>query len=68
MVLRAAASLGVQPERCAVIGDIAADIQAAAAAGARGVLVPNERTLPAEVAQAPETAPDLRTAVEMLLR
>ena len=67
MVLLAARSLGVQPERCAVIGDIAADVEAAAAAGARGVLVPNEHTLPAEVATAPETAPDLRTAVEMLL-
>lgn len=67
MVLRAARSLGVAPERCAVIGDIAADVQAAAAAGARGVLVPNEHTLPAEVAAAAETAPDLRTAVERLL-
>lgn len=68
MVLRAARSLGVAPERCAVIGDIAADVQAASAAGARGVLVPNERTLPAELATAPETAPDLFKAVEMLLR
>jgi histidinol-phosphate phosphatase family protein len=67
MVLRVARSLGVRPERCAVIGDIAADVQAAAAAGARGVLVPNERTLPVEVATAPETAPDLCKAVEMLL-
>lgn len=68
MVLRAAASLGVQPERCAVIGDIAADIEAAAAVGARGVLVPNERTLPEELASARETAPNLHEAVEMLLR
>jgi histidinol-phosphate phosphatase family protein len=68
LVLRAAASLGVQPERCAVIGDIAADVQAAAAAGARGVLVPNERTLPDEVAAVRETAPNLYEAVEMLLR
>lgn len=67
MVVQAAQSLGVAPERCAVVGDIAADIEAAAAAGARGVLVPNERTLHAEVESAPETAPDLRAAVEMLL-
>lgn len=68
MVLRVARSLGVRPERCAVIGDIAADVEAAAAAGARGVLVPNERTLPDEVEAARETAPDLFKAVEMLLR
>jgi histidinol-phosphate phosphatase family protein len=67
MVLRAARSLGVSPRRCAVIGDIAADVQAAAAAGARGVLVPNRRTLREEIAAAPLVASDLRAAVAMLL-
>jgi histidinol-phosphate phosphatase family protein len=67
LVLRAAEALGVPPERCAVVGDIGADVEAARAAGARAVLVPNERTLPEEVAAAPEVAPDLRTAVARLL-
>jgi histidinol-phosphate phosphatase family protein len=67
LVLRAASRLGVDPRHCAVIGDIGADVEAARAAGARGVLVPTPRTLPDEVAAAPERAPDLATAVELLL-
>jgi len=68
LVLRAAAILGVEPSRCAVVGDIGADMGAASAAGARGVLVPTAATRPAEVAAAPEVAPDLPAAVELLLR
>ncbi len=67
LVLRAAAELGVRPERCALIGDIGADVQAARAAGARGVLVPTPRTLRDEVAAAPEVASDLEAAVALLL-
>jgi histidinol-phosphate phosphatase family protein len=67
LVLEAAARLGVAPERCAVIGDIGSDVQAARAAGARAVLVPNERTRPEEIAAAPETAASLEDAVELLL-
>ena len=67
LVLRAAERLGAEPARCAVIGDIGADVEAARAAGARSVLVPNERTRPEEVAAAPEVAPDLRGAVDLLL-
>jgi histidinol-phosphate phosphatase family protein len=67
LVLRAAALLGVAPQHCAVVGDIGADVEAAAAAGARGVLVPTAATLPAEVASAPEVAPDLGAAVDLLL-
>ncbi len=67
MVLAAAAALGVAPRSCAVIGDIGADVAAARAAGARGVLVPTSVTRPAEVAAAPEVAPDLMAAVELLL-
>jgi histidinol-phosphate phosphatase family protein len=67
LVLQAAAALGVAPERCAVVGDIGADIQAARTAGARGVLVPTPRTLPAEVHAAAEVAPDLPRAVDLLL-
>ncbi|MEA2250241.1 MAG: hypothetical protein QOG70_483, partial [Solirubrobacteraceae bacterium] len=67
LVLQAAARLGVAPERCAVIGDIASDVQAARAAGARAVLVPNERTRVDEVAAATEWAPNLEDAVALLL-
>jgi histidinol-phosphate phosphatase family protein len=67
MVLEAASQLGVAPERCAVVGDIGSDVGAALAAGARPVLVPTDVTLPAEVAAAPEVAPDIGAAVERLL-
>jgi histidinol-phosphate phosphatase family protein len=67
LVLRAAARLGVDPHRCALIGDIGSDVEAARAAGARPVLVPTPRTRPEEVAAAPEIAPDLESAVQLLL-
>jgi histidinol-phosphate phosphatase family protein len=67
LVLQAAAQLGVAPERCAVVGDIGADVEAAAAVGARGILVPTARTRREEVAAAPERAADLEEAVELLL-
>lgn len=67
LVRMAAERLGVPAERCVVIGDIAADVEAARAAGARAVLVPTPRTRPDEVAAAPAVAPDLATAVEVAL-
>jgi histidinol-phosphate phosphatase family protein len=68
LVLEAAARLGVAPERCAVVGDIGADVEAARAAGARAVLVPTPVTRAEEVAAAREVAPDLDAAVSRLLR
>lgn len=67
LVHKAAERLGVAPDRCVVIGDIGADMEAAAAAGARAVLVPTPRTRPEEVAAAPLVAPDLPTAIRMVL-
>lgn len=67
LVLAAARRLGVPPDRCAVVGDIAADLAAAEAAGATGVLVPNAVTRPQEVAAARHRHPDLLTAVRALL-
>jgi histidinol-phosphate phosphatase family protein len=67
MVLAAAASLGVRPEECVLIGDIGADVEAAQAAGARSVLVPTEVTRLEEIADAPFTAPDLAAAVDLVL-
>jgi histidinol-phosphate phosphatase family protein len=67
LVLQAAEALGVEPSRCAVIGDIGSDVEAARAAGARGVLVPTPRTRPEEIGSAVDVAPDLPAAVELLL-
>lgn len=68
LILTAAARLGVAPARCLVIGDIAADIEAAHAAGARAVLVPNPATDPDEITRyAPLTAPDPLTALRAVL-
>jgi HAD superfamily hydrolase (TIGR01662 family) len=63
LVLEAADRLSVPPERCVMFGDIGADVEAARAAGAHGVLVPDARTRPEEIAAAGRVAPDLRTAV-----
>jgi histidinol-phosphate phosphatase family protein len=67
MVVRAAERLGVRPERCAVIGDVAADVQAAQAAGAAAVIVPTPRTEAEDVRMSPRRAESLEGAVELLL-
>ena len=67
MILAAARRLGVAPTALAVVGDIGADVGAAEAAGAQSVLVPTPVTRPEEIAAAPVVAPDLTTAVDLLL-
>ncbi len=67
LVVEAAAALGVAPADVVVIGDTGADIGAARAAGARGMLVPNAATRLEEVEDAEEVAPDLEAAVRLLL-
>lgn len=67
LVLRAAETLGVDPERCVVIGDIGPDVVAARTAGARGILVPTPQTRPAEVLAASEVAPNINRAVDLIL-
>lgn len=67
LVLGAASALGVHPDQCLVIGDIGADVEAARAAGARALLVPNGVTRPEEVAAAPAVARSLSEAVDMVL-
>lgn len=67
LILAAARKLGVPLSRCAVIGDIGADMEAARAADARGILVPTPVTRREEVTAAAEVAPDLPTAVRALL-
>jgi beta-phosphoglucomutase-like phosphatase (HAD superfamily) len=66
-VLRAAEALGVAPAECALVGDTGADVAAARAAGARGVLVPNVVTRREEIDAAPEVVSDLAAAVDLLL-
>jgi HAD superfamily hydrolase (TIGR01662 family) len=67
MILAAARELGLRPQECAVIGDIGADIEAARAAGAVGILVPTGMTRPWEIADAGLVADTLESAVELLL-
>jgi histidinol-phosphate phosphatase family protein len=67
LVLQAASALGVRPEETVVIGDIGADVGAAAAAGARSILVPTPVTRADEIAAAPVVAPDLDAAVDLVL-
>lgn len=67
LVVEACRRLGVAPADAVVIGDIAADVGAAGAAGARAVLVPTPVTLPEEIEAAPEVASDLDDAVRLAL-
>lgn len=67
LVLEACERLGVEPRDAVVIGDIGADLGAAAGAGARGILVPTAVTLAPEVLAAETVAPTLWEAVVSLL-
>jgi D-glycero-D-manno-heptose 1,7-bisphosphate phosphatase len=67
LVHRAAAVLGLRADQCAVVGDIGSDVDAATAAGARGVLVPTAATRAAEIAAAPEVVSSLLGAAQLLL-
>ncbi|WP_436627477.1 D-glycero-alpha-D-manno-heptose-1,7-bisphosphate 7-phosphatase [Brevibacterium renqingii] len=63
MLLSAAEELDAPIAEAVMIGDIGADVQAARAAGCRGILVPTQRTLPQEVAAAETVAGTLLEAV-----
>lgn len=67
MVKRACARLGVDPSACVVVGDIGSDVDAAAAAGATGILVPTPETRQFEVERAAHVEPDLAHAVDAVL-
>lgn len=67
MIVNACRRLGVEPGEAAFIGDIGADVEAATAAGVRGVLVPTPVTRKEEVAAAESVADDLAEAVALLL-
>jgi histidinol-phosphate phosphatase family protein len=67
LLIRAAAVLDVSPRDCVVVGDIGRDMEAARAAGARGILVPTEVTRREEIEQAPEVAGDLTQVADRVL-
>jgi HAD superfamily hydrolase (TIGR01662 family) len=67
MVKAACAELDVDPARCVVIGDIGADVDAATAAGAVGIIVPTPVTRRAEVEAAGRRAATLQQAVDDVL-
>jgi HAD superfamily hydrolase (TIGR01662 family) len=67
MVKAACAELDVDPSRCVVVGDIGADVDAATAAGAVGILVPTPVTRKSEVAAAPRAVQQLAAAVDDVL-
>ncbi|MFD2091553.1 HAD-IIIA family hydrolase [Blastococcus deserti] len=67
MVKAACAQLDVEPARCVVIGDIGADVEAAEAAGAVGIMVPTPVTRRAEVQAAARRAQTLTAAVDDVL-
>jgi D-glycero-D-manno-heptose 1,7-bisphosphate phosphatase len=68
MIHSACIRLGIETREAAFIGDIGSDVEAARAAGARGVLVPTPVTREEEVSAAPEVAADLEQAVALLLK
>src|SRR3954466_9374295 len=67
MLKSACAELDVTPPRCVVVGDIGADVEASAAAGAVGILVPTPVTRREEVAAAGHRAQTLTAAVDDVL-
>jgi histidinol-phosphate phosphatase family protein len=67
LVVAAARALGSSAERCVVIGDTGADVQAAEAAGARAVLVPNPATMREEIEAAGVVTDDLHAAVDYVM-
>jgi HAD superfamily hydrolase (TIGR01662 family) len=67
LVRDACAELGVDPARCVVVGDVAADVEAGEAAGAVGILVPTPVTRREEVAAAARRAATLADAVDDVL-
>jgi HAD superfamily hydrolase (TIGR01662 family) len=67
MVKAACAELDVDPARCVVIGDIGADVEAAAAAGAVGMMVPTPVTRSEEIAAADLALSSVTEAVDVVL-
>lgn len=67
LIQAASHDLGVAPQQCVVVGDTAADLAAAKAAGAVGVLVPNEETRIHEVLAADLVCQSISAGVDVIL-
>jgi histidinol-phosphate phosphatase family protein len=67
LVSRACIGLSVDPGRCVVIGDTGADMAAAEAAGAVGILVPNAATRSEEVVAASLVCDGVPAAVDRVM-
>lgn len=67
MILSACDALGVPPQAAIVVGDTVWDVAAAESAGATGILIPTERTLPSERRRVSHVCPDLGSAVDLIL-
>ena len=67
LVRQAGAALGVEPERIVIVGDIGADVECAAAAGAAGILVPTAVTRGEEIRAAEHCVLDLNAAAELIV-
>lgn len=67
MVKQACAELDVDPARTVLVGDIEADVRAAEAAGAVGMLVPTPVTRAEEVARAARVERSLPAAVDAIV-
>jgi D-glycero-D-manno-heptose 1,7-bisphosphate phosphatase len=67
LVRLAAELLELEPTACVMIGDTGADVAAADGAGAVGVLVPNDRTMPLEVRGVAHLQADFSAAVDTVL-
>jgi histidinol-phosphate phosphatase family protein len=65
LVLRATDALGVSPGQCTLIGDRAADVEAARAAGAAAILVPSVAT--GRVPHDAVVAPTFASAIALVL-
>lgn len=68
LVQQACDELDVDAACCVVVGDIGADVEAAAKAGASGVLVPTAETLDDEIISAAWVEPTVPAAVRTILR
>ena len=67
LVRLAAELLELDPKVCVMIGDTGADVAAADGAGAVGILVPNDRTMPLEVRGVAHLQTDFSSAVDEVL-
>jgi histidinol-phosphate phosphatase family protein len=67
LVRLAADLLDLLPHACVMIGDTGADVAAADGAGAVGILVPNDRTMPLEVRGVSHVQADFSSAVDEVL-